>query len=183
MAALSDTADITLLGLLQNSFQGDSAIASLMEKFGVQTIFGSEKITLTKTSLQHDLNFNLNDQPDLAPALFATCGGLSMSARFEGIEHLQYKESHREKALQQELGKCGVIVERSGNGIHIHGTFRKDHYLFSTYLDHRMALALAPLAICCEQVFIEDPMVVKKSYPAFWDDLGILGFDIREKEA
>ena len=46
-----------------------------------------------------------------------------------------------------------------------------------TYNDHRMAMAFAPLAIK-RDIIIQDAGVVSKSYPAFWDDLKRLGFEI-----
>jgi 3-phosphoshikimate 1-carboxyvinyltransferase len=41
-----------------------------------------------------------------------------------------------------------------------------------------MAMAFAPLAILSDEVVIEDPEVVNKSYPKFWDDLKSIGFEI-----
>ena len=49
-----------------------------------------------------------------------------------------------------------------------------------TYQDHRMAMAFAPAAIKLPGLVIEDPEVVHKSYPRFWDDLKSVGFSIRD---
>jgi 3-phosphoshikimate 1-carboxyvinyltransferase len=49
---------------------------------------------------------------------------------------------------------------------------------FKTYNDHRMAMSLAPLAILGDEVIIDDPGVVRKSYPRFWDDLREIGFEV-----
>ena len=43
-----------------------------------------------------------------------------------------------------------------------------------------MALAFAPAALF-GTVEIDDPMVVTKSYPAFYDDLKQVGFEITEQ--
>ncbi|MCB0549375.1 MAG: 3-phosphoshikimate 1-carboxyvinyltransferase, partial [Phaeodactylibacter sp.] len=48
---------------------------------------------------------------------------------------------------------------------------------FATYEDHRMAMAFAPLALL-GPIRIEDPMVVAKSYPNFWEDLKRIGFEV-----
>jgi 3-phosphoshikimate 1-carboxyvinyltransferase len=45
-----------------------------------------------------------------------------------------------------------------------------------TYGDHRMAMAFAPLAIKFGGIMIEEPSVVIKSYPQFFDDLKKAGF-------
>ena len=41
-----------------------------------------------------------------------------------------------------------------------------------------MAMTFAPLAIQIGKIKIEDPDVVTKSYPGFWDDLVSLGYEI-----
>ena len=40
-----------------------------------------------------------------------------------------------------------------------------------------MAMAFAPAALL-RPIIIDDPMVVTKSYPTFWDHLAAAGFDI-----
>ena len=47
----------------------------------------------------------------------------------------------------------------------------------STYQDHRMAMAFAPLALKVPLI-IEDAEVVSKSYPTFWENLKMIGFKI-----
>ena len=49
---------------------------------------------------------------------------------------------------------------------------------FATYGDHRMAMAFAALAML-GPVEIEDPEVVSKSYPQFWEHLGGVGFVVQ----
>lgn len=178
MAAFSDETEITLSGLLQHSFQGDAKIATFMENFGIKTTYAIKEIKLTKTTASGNFDFHLNDQPDLAPAMLVTCAGLSQSARFTGLHHLQYKESDRAIALQNELSKCGINILKTGEVIKVEGRFIPGQIIFSTYLDHRMAMSFAPLAILCGEIYIDDPMVVKKSYPAYWGDLQSLGFKI-----
>jgi 3-phosphoshikimate 1-carboxyvinyltransferase len=41
-----------------------------------------------------------------------------------------------------------------------------------------MAMSFAPLVIKYGEIEIENPGVVKKSYPGFWNDLKIIGFEI-----
>ena len=50
---------------------------------------------------------------------------------------------------------------------------------FATYGDHRMAMAFATLAML-GPVEIENPAVVAKSYPAFWEHLAQVGFSIEK---
>ena len=47
-----------------------------------------------------------------------------------------------------------------------------------TYEDHRMALSFAPSSLCMDGIKINNPNVVTKSYPHFWEDMGNAGFGI-----
>jgi 3-phosphoshikimate 1-carboxyvinyltransferase len=47
-----------------------------------------------------------------------------------------------------------------------------------TYEDHRMAMAFAPVALTRGNITINNPDVVSKSYPRFWEDLKKAGFKI-----
>jgi 3-phosphoshikimate 1-carboxyvinyltransferase len=42
-----------------------------------------------------------------------------------------------------------------------------------------MALAFAPAALC-EPVIIDDPMVITKSYPGYYNDLRKAGIEVTE---
>jgi len=53
-----------------------------------------------------------------------------------------------------------------------------DGAFISTYNDHRMAMAFAPLALKTEFT-INNADVISKSYPDFWKDMRHLGFRIK----
>ncbi|MRT91956.1 hypothetical protein [Ancylomarina sp. 16SWW S1-10-2] len=46
--------------------------------------------------------------------------------------------------------------------------------------EHRIAMALAPIAMLRPEIKIADPMVVNQSYPNFWEQLKEVGFNIEE---
>ena len=52
--------------------------------------------------------------------------------------------------------------------------------IIETYEDHRMAMSFAPLAIKLGEIRINNPEVVSKSYPHYWDDLRKAGFHIQQ---
>jgi 5-enolpyruvylshikimate-3-phosphate synthase len=52
--------------------------------------------------------------------------------------------------------------------------------VIDTYEDHRMAMAFAPVALTNGCVVINEPQVVSKSYPNYWEDLKAVGFRIEE---
>jgi 5-enolpyruvylshikimate-3-phosphate synthase len=46
-----------------------------------------------------------------------------------------------------------------------------NNVIFKTYLDHRIAMSLAPLAMQIGSFHFDNPDVVTKSYPTFWNDV------------
>jgi len=123
--------------------------------------------------------------PDIAQTMAVICAGLGVQGLFTGLETLSIKETDRIQALKNELGKVTAYLSKlparfSPNSnkeyFTVEGTASfGDVPTFDTYEDHRMAMAFAPLAML-GQIKIEDPMVVIKSYPAFYEDLELLGF-------
>ena len=52
--------------------------------------------------------------------------------------------------------------------------------IIQTYDDHRIAMAFAMLALGTGAIRIDNPSVVSKSYPGFWEELKRVGFQVRE---
>ena len=50
-----------------------------------------------------------------------------------------------------------------------------------TYNDHRIALSFSPLVLLGWQLKINNPEVIKKSYPNFWCDLVKFGVKIKNQ--
>lgn len=190
MAALAPEAELTLGGLFAHSLQGDAVLSQMMRQFGVETTFADGKAHLRKakdTAPVRDFEWDFITCPDLAQTLAATCAGLGVRGLFTGLETLRIKETDRIAALQKELAKVGVILEEASP--HLAPRHGKPYFIlqgearsaslpvFDTYEDHRMAMALAPLAMRFP-VAIREPQVVEKSYPDFWKDLEKMGFAV-----
>ncbi len=179
MAALSSQADIFLEGLRHPSFQGDAAIATYMEPLGVTTEFVENGVWIRKQQTPApyptDWEIDFTDTPDLAQTMAVAAAALNVPLRLSGLQSLRIKETDRILALQQELAKFGVSFQEVEPGIFaLSGAFHPAHESVKTYEDHRMAMAFAPLALRQEGLRIEDPEVVEKSYPAFWEHLQLV---------
>lgn len=180
MVALAKEARVELLGLRQPSFQGDSAIADIMLHIGVKTEYVANGVVLTKTDTLQPFSYDFSDCPDLAQTVAVVCAAKGIAAEMTGLESLRIKETDRIAALQQELAKIGGDLEDLGEGV-----FRvkpasqmAGQPRFHTYEDHRMAMAFAPLALLTP-VEIEEPQVVRKSYPRYWENLEAMGFELK----
>jgi len=187
IAAFAEDLDLQLNGLFEESVQGDSAIVEMYERLGVATRYTENGVHLTKNNQAKPPMFEQDflTCPDTAQTLFATCAGLGVQGLYSGLETLRIKETDRIKAMQTELGKLQVYISPLPK--RFSQKSEKEYFMqdgtaqfestptFPTYEDHRMAMCLAPLAML-HPVQIEEPSVVKKSYPEFWDDLEAIGF-------
>ena len=186
IAAFADQLDLQLNGLWEESVQGDSVVAEMMEKFGIKSTFNQEGVQLRKSgrSNEHEFQWDFINCPDIAQTLAVICAGLGVKSRFSGLQTLKIKETDRIAALQTELKKVKVHFFELPNHSNqsyclLDGKADVRNPIFATYEDHRMAMAFAPFALF-GKVRIEEPGVVVKSYPDFWKDLEKIGFSITE---
>ena len=119
-------------------------------------------------------------QPDLAQTIAVTCAGLGCKAQLTGLQSLKIKETDRLLALQTELTKLGVVVQITENSLRMQPPKQLNFDVqIDTYNDHRMALAFACLAVKIP-IGIQNPEVVAKSYPEFWQHLAQIGFQCQQ---
>ncbi len=181
IVALSEVGTtIRLSSYKKNSLQGDSALVTLYENFGVTTTFDGNTICLTKTYNVQPTPYTLqlNNTPDIAQTIAVTCLGLGLGCHLSGLHTLKIKETDRLEALQMELTKLGAEVTVTEDTLTLKATTSiPSNVKIGTYTDHRMAMAFAPLALKVP-IVIKDAEVVSKSYPNFWSDLKAVGFQI-----
>ena len=100
-------------------------------------------------------------------------------------EGKMYDDSLSLAQAYETLGRISrYILPITNHQLQITNTYAHScyHYGRLTYEDHRMALAFAPYALTTEGLIINNPQVVTKSYPHFWDDLKNVGFKIEETD-
>jgi len=185
--ALAETGEVLLENLQLKSLQGDAEIASWFEQFGISSSQKKEGVLLTKKEKLNPQKLVLDfiENPDVAQTMACLCVAKKIPFEFSGLKTLKIKETDRIAALQNELVKFGTKLTEPALGKlkwdgQIDADLKENNPLISTYHDHRMALAFAPLALSGLDLQIDDPMVVTKSYPGFWEDLKQVGFTIRK---
>lgn len=181
--ALSEIgAQITLSSYKKNSLQGDAALAEIYQDFGVETVFNEDNsvaITKVKNHQSSIVNYQLKNCPDIAQTIAVTCFGLGIACDLFGLHTLKIKETDRLEALKNELAKLGAEILVTNESLHLKSsTSINENISISTYQDHRMAMAFAPLALKVP-IQINNSEVVSKSYPDFWNDLKAIGFAIK----
>ena len=193
MLALSKDKEngVILPGLRDASRQGDSVVRYLYSLLGVKTAFKNDdhgqntKVALTRHfSALTRMDYDFINQPDLAQTFVVTCCALGIPFHFTGLASLKIKETDRIKALKTEMRKLGYVL-RDVNDCELEWDGARceaeDNPSIDTYEDHRMAMSFAPLAITLGCIRINNPEVVSKSYPNYWDDLRKAGFEITEE--
>ncbi|WP_297643546.1 3-phosphoshikimate 1-carboxyvinyltransferase [uncultured Bacteroides sp.] len=174
--------NVELLGLFPHSYQGDSRGAEVFARLGVHTEYTNRGVRLTRhgtpvTRLDEDMV----DIPDLAQTFVVTCCLLEVPFRFTGLQSLKIKETDRIAALITELRKLGYVVHSEQDSILWWDGERcpaEESPVIATYEDHRMAMAFAPACLVVPEIRINEPQVVSKSYPGYWEDLKKAGFKI-----
>ena len=184
MMALSKQQDdeVRLDGLMDGSKQGDSTVRYIFSLLGVKSIFGTtEEGVPTTVTLRHSgrcvprLEYDFVNAPDLAQTFVVCCCMLGVPFHFRGLSTLKIKETDRIEALKTEMRKLGYVVhDVNDSELYWNGercATSQEPIAIDTYEDHRMAMAFAPAAFRLDSLRINNPQVVSKSYPSFWEDL------------
>ena len=192
MVAMSDDPEATvrLTGLTDGSKQGDSVTRYIFSLLGVKTVFQTKKQGVPQTvTLRRNgrcvprLEYDFVNSPDLAQTFVVTCLAKGIPFCFKGLATLKIKETDRIEALKREARKLGFVVESRNDSELLWDGERCEPTgdPIDTYEDHRMALAFTPFALKRQGLLINNPLVVSKSYPKFWEDIKGAGFRISEE--
>lgn len=196
MMALNANIDssIELEGLMDSSKQGDSVVKYIFSLLGVKSEF-ENRDTITTVTLKTNrcllpkFEYDFSGSPDLAQTIVVACCALGVKFKFTGLASLKIKETDRIEALKTEMRKLGYVLEdRDGKELLWDGARCKpenDNPLdvaIDTYEDHRMALAFAPMSLSRNYMRVNNPHVVTKSYPHYWENLVDAGFEITEEQ-
>ena len=183
IVALSKESEILLKTFKPKSLQGDSVILKIYKKLGVSSFFNGNDLLLKKENckLPKKIYYDLSNSPDIAQTITVTCFGLGIECELVGLHTLKLKETDRLFALYTELKKLGANIIVTNNSLYLSSNRSFiNNCSISTYDDHRMAMSFAPLSLKVP-LSIQDPSVVSKSYPDFWNDLIQLNFDVKNR--
>ncbi len=120
---------------------------------------------------------------DAVPTLAMLAAFSATPVRFTGIANLRVKECDRLAALSAELQRVHPgLAHEDGDELVVTGSPRLPSPAaptpLRTYADHRMAMSLALLGLRLENVAVEDPGCVAKTFPGYWEMLASLGVEL-----
>lgn len=170
-----------VLGVPEDSLQGDARIARHLDAFGCTARREGDAL-VAEGFPERGARLDLAGEPDLAPVLAAVAAAVALrharASRLSGLGTLGGKESDRLAVLAGALERCGLVVASTRDALEIApGTRSKSRraILLDPRGDHRMAFAFALLGLVLPDVTVADPGCVAKSWPRFWEDLEALG--------
>lgn len=179
----------TLTNLTFDTLQGDRRAQQLFACVGVECMESEETPGAVDLCPSPEvfgrLDLDLCDTPDLAPALAVTATMIGVPFSLTGLSTLTMKESDRLWAVCGEMEKLGRPVQKIRDyGLEWDGKAVPVATMpvLSAHGDHRMAMALAPIALYVPGILIDGVECVAKSYPEFWEQLRSVGFRLIEVE-
>ncbi len=165
--------DITLLGLNNESNQGDKVIVDIVKNLGGNVEDAENKLIVKRVETSKDAIIDIHDCPDLGPILTVLLSVNKGNSTITNAARLRLKESDRILAMETELKKFGIDISSDENNIYIKGQneFSTNAELES-HNDHRIFMSLAILStIAKSPVIINGVECINKSYPNFIEDL------------
>ena len=165
---------VLVTNLRADSLQGDRVILDILRAMGAGITVRKEGIVVSPSPL-HGITVDMGACPDLVPTVAMVAAFAAGTTRMENIAHLRLKECDRISACAAELARAGVRCEEEEGALTVHGLGPdmpdiREGTVFRTYNDHRIAMACSLLGLGRGQsVRVDDPSVVRKSFPEFWN--------------
>ncbi|MGE4299160.1 MAG: 3-phosphoshikimate 1-carboxyvinyltransferase [Desulfovibrionaceae bacterium] len=160
-------------GLKADSLQGDRAICAILERMGARITVDNGAIEAAPPTdgTLRGIDVDMSHCPDLVPGVAVAAALAQGPTVIRGVAHLRIKECDRLEVPAMELRKAGATVEVLDDGLRITpGAVPTGTALaLGTHGDHRIAMSLSILERAGATVTFDDPSVVTKSFPGFFE--------------
>lgn len=171
--ALSDKG-IRIRGLDMKSLQGDKRCVDIVRRMGAIVEEYPDGVLVKKGTL-HGIELDATDIPDLVPVVAALAAAAEGETVITGTARLRLKESDRIETTCKMIEAMGGRAAGDDDRIVVTGGLGMPNSAVDCAGDHRIAMAAAILAIAAKaEITVNGADCVKKSYPAFWEDYGLL---------
>jgi len=162
-------------GMRTDMLQGDGRFVDVLRRMGCDISEDNTGITVGRDankSLQ-GVDIDMSEISDLVPTLAIVAMFAKTPTRIRNVGFIRNKESDRIGDLAREMRGLGANVVEYEDGLEIspqglHGGTCDTHH------DHRIAMAFGVAGLKLPGVIIDQPSVVSKSWPQFWEMLEAL---------
>ncbi len=165
---------VTLRNIKKNSHQGDKEFLHILEQMGSVVDYFDDSIRVKGNGVK-PIDVNMERCPDQAQTLAVLSAFAEGTTRITGVRSLRVKETERVQAVQQELAKMGIRTESPDEDTLIIFGGTPKPATIKTYGDHRMAMSFAQAGARIPGMCIQNPEVVDKTFPEFWEKVRSLG--------
>ena len=163
---------VTIEGLSRSSLQGDVEFVDLLARMGCDVSESHEGLQLSRQKERplRGIEVDMSQISDCVPTLAVVAMFAETPTQISGVGFIRTKESDRIGDLIGELRKLGANISETHDGMVIapaslHGASLETHH------DHRLAMAFALIQREVDGVVINNPEVVSKSWPNYFDTL------------
>jgi len=160
---------VRVVGVGQDSIQGDVRFAEVLESMGAKVTFGPDWIEVSSSGKLKPIDMDLNHIPDAAMTAAVTALFAEGQSVIRNIGSWHVKETDRITAMAAQLRKLGAAVVEGPDFLKITPPARLNaNVAIDTYDDHRMAMCFSLAALGGVPVRINDPQCVAKTFPGYF---------------
>ncbi|HEX3899197.1 MAG TPA: 3-phosphoshikimate 1-carboxyvinyltransferase [Mycobacteriales bacterium] len=156
----------------EHSTQPGALLPELLAAFGASSRLDNRGLVVVGPDRVKGADLDLRQAGELTPVIAAIAALANTPSRLTGVDYLRGHETDRLAALTKELNGLGAEVDELPDGLAI--TPKRMHGgTFSTYDDHRLAMAAAVIGLVVPDVLLDDVTTTAKTYPGFeqaWSD-------------
>ncbi len=181
--------NLSILNLGKNTLQPDYKLTYILQEIGASIFIEETKTHVLKkeklTQIKFSTKINCSDFSDQALTLGVLALFSNKPVEFYGIGHIRHHESDRISCFVKNLTNLGCEAYEKQDGFvvkPIEKNCREISGVWETFNDHRFAMSGFLLASLCPNVKINNPVVVEKTAPQFFELVKTLGFDIIAEE-
>ncbi|KSV64903.1 hypothetical protein N185_34520 [Sinorhizobium sp. GW3] len=169
-AAALTKSTVVIRGIGLGSDQGDVRFAQVLRDMGCKLHGEEQEIVLTGGPLA-GISVDMEDMPDTVLTLAAVAAFADGPTRITNIANLRLKECDRIHAAASNLLQLGVGASEGADFLFINPQGAMRPARLATYDDHRVAMAFSLVGLLRDEIELEDPTCVRKSFPNFWEEL------------
>ena len=163
---------MTIKNLSRNSLQGDVEFIDLLARMGCQVAETADGLQIRRDRADRllGISVDMSQISDCVPTLAVVAMFADSPTVISGVGFIRSKESDRIGDLIGELRKLGANIVETSDGMVIKPAILSAASL-ETHDDHRLAMAFALIQREVRGVEVQNPDVVTKSWPNFFEVL------------
>lgn len=163
---------VTIKNLSRNSLQGDVEFIDLLARMGCQVAETADGLQIRRDRADGllGISVDMSQISDCVPTLAVVAMFADSPTVISGVGFIRSKESDRISDLIGELRKLGANIVETSDGMVIKPATLSAASL-ETHDDHRLAMAFALIQREVRGVEVQNPDVVTKSWPNFFEVL------------